>query len=98
MKFNVFKRKLLCLIERIKLSESDYRLMKTESQTHKKMMSTIKFNIDSEYEDVTDNQGDTIMRLEKLRTMTIDIDITEMLAEGGIVFDKNVVKLNVTGF
>ena len=97
MKFNVFKRKLLCLIERIKLSESDYRQMKAQSQMYKGMMSTVKYNIDSEYEDVTNKKGDTVMRLEKSRTMTINVDVVEMLAEGGITFDKNIVKLDITG-
>ena len=97
MKFNVFKRKLLCLIERIKLSELDYGLMKAKSQMYDGMMSTIKCDINSEYEDVTNKQGNTVMRFEKSRTMTMNVNVVEMLAEGGITFDMNAVKLNVTG-
>jgi len=98
MKFlNKLKMKIRYLIERIRLSESDYLIMKAQSQMYKAMMSTVKCNIDSEYEDVTNKQGDTIMRLEKSRTMTMSVNIVEMLAEGGITFDENAVKLNVTG-
>jgi hypothetical protein len=95
--FNKLKRKIHCLIERIKLSESDYVAMKTQSQMYKAMMSTIKYDLSSEYEDIKDASGYLITTIPKAKTATAHINITEMLAEGGIIFNKNVVKLDVTG-
>lgn len=95
--FNVFKRKIRCLIKRIKLSESDYLTMKAQSQMYKAMMSTIKYSSDSEYEDVFDADGNLITRLRSARTATVHINIVDMLAEGGVTFNKNAVKFDITG-
>ena len=95
--FNKLKIKISCLIERIKLSESDYRTMKARAQMYEAMMSTIRYNTEREYEPVYDTCGVLITHLPKAQTLTIHINITEMLAEGGITFDKNAVKLDVTG-
>ena len=95
--FNKLKRKIHCLIERIKLSESDYLIMKAQSQMYSGMMSTITYSSSSEYEDVKDASGYLITSIPKAKTATVHINITEMLAEGGITFNKNVVKLDVTG-
>jgi hypothetical protein len=94
---NKLKRKILCLIERIKLSDSEYLTMKAQSQMYKAMMSTIEYSSDSEYEDAFDDNGVPIKSFLKARTATVHINITDMLAEGGITFNKNVVKLDVTG-
>lgn len=95
--FNKLKRKIHCLIERIKLSESDYLMMKAQSQMYKAMMSTIKYSSDSEYEDAFDDNGNLIKRFLKARTATIHINIADMLAEGGVTFNKNAVNLDITG-
>lgn len=93
-KFNVFKRKLHSLIERIKLSESEYLSMKSKAQMYSDMMSTVKCECNTDYEDIKNN-GHAIARFPKSRTMTLNIDVEQMLASGGITFDKNAVKLNV---
>lgn len=95
--FNKIKRKIRCLIERIRLSESDYLVIKAQSQMYQAMMSTIKYSSDSEYEDAFDDNGFLIKRFLKARTATIHINITDMLAEGGVTFNKNAVKLDITG-
>lgn len=94
MTFNVIKRKLICLIERIKLSESDYMIMKSESQMYKSMMSAIKCGLNTDYEDIKINDC-IIQRIPKSKTMVVNVDVWQMLANGGIIFDKNTVKLNV---
>lgn len=96
--FNRLKMKIRYLIERIKLSESDYLTMKAQSQMYKAMMSTVKYSSDTEYEDVFDDNGNIIKRFLKARTATIHINIVDMLAEGGITFNNNTVKLDVTEF
>lgn len=95
--FNKLKRKIRCLIERIRLSELDYLTMKAQSQMYKAMMSTVKYSSDTEYGDVFDIDGIPIKTFLKARTATIHVNITDMLAEGGVTFNKNVVKLDVTG-
>lgn len=95
--FNKLKIKIRCLIERIKLSDSEYLTMKAQSQMYKAMMSTVKYSSDTEYEDAFDDNGNIIKRFLKARTATIHINIVDMLAEGGITFNKNAVKLDVTG-
>ena len=98
MKFlNKIRRKIRCLIERVRLSESDYMTMKAQSQMYKAMMSTIKYSSDTEYEDAFDDNGNLIKRFLKARTATIHINIVDMLSEGGITFNKNAVNLDVTG-
>lgn len=93
-----WKRKFLRLVERIKLSESDYLNMKEQSRRYGAMMSTIEYNVTAEYDDVLDKENRTIISFPKSKTMTVNIDIEKILAAGGIVFDKNAVTLNVTGF
>lgn len=95
--FNKIKMKIRCLIERIRLSESDYLVMKAQSQMYQAMMSTIEYSSDSEYEDTFDDNGIPIKSFLKARTATVHINITDMLAEGGITFNKNVVKFDITG-
>lgn len=95
--FNKLKMKIRCLIERIKLSESDYLTMKAQSQMYKAMMSTIKYSSNTVYEDIADNDGNLINRILKAKTATVHINITDMLAEGGITFNKNAVKFDITG-
>ena len=95
--FNKLKMKIRCLIERIKLSDSEYLTMKAQSQMYKAMISTIKYGSNMEYEDICDDVGNLINKIPKSNTVTVHINVTEMLAEGGITFNKNVVKLDVTG-
>lgn len=95
MNFNTFKRKLLYLIERIKMSESDYLTMKAQSQMYTGMISTIKYSINDEREDVTDGDGNLITQVLRARTLKMNVNVIELLAEGGITFDKNAVELNV---
>ena len=98
MKFvNKLKMKIRFLIERIKLSDSEYLTMKAQSQMYKAMMSTVKYSSNTVYEDIVDGAGNLINKIPKSNTAIVHVNVTEMLAEGGITFNKNVVKLDVTG-
>ena len=92
------KRKTNCLIERIKLPESNYLDMKTRAKMFDDMMSTVTCNSSVDYEDITDVHGNIITRICKDIIITLDVDIVKMLAAGGITFDKNSVQLNIVGF
>lgn len=95
--FRKFMRKFRCLLERIRLSESEYIAMKARSQMYSAMMSTIKYTTDSKAMPIYDTRENLITNLLVEKAVTVNINITDMLAEGGIVFNKDVVKLNVTG-
>jgi hypothetical protein len=71
--------------------------MKAQSQMYQAMMSTIKYSSNSDCEDVFDGAGHLVTKIYKGRTDTVHINITDMLAEGGITFNKNVIKLDITG-
>lgn len=90
--------KLKSLIERIKCSDADYQNMKNKSQMFDKMMSTIQIEGHQEYEEVYNVHGHVIMTFPKAMNYTVSVDIKEMLAAGGIVFNEDVVKFNVTGY
>lgn len=92
------KRKFLCLIERIRLSETEYLNMKTKTQMFNNMMATIKFDSKVECETVKDAEEKPILVLSKNKVVTLSVDIKDMLAAGGITFDEDVVIFNVTGF
>ena len=92
-RIDVLKRNLHSLIERIKLSESDYTSMKSKAQMYSDMMSTIKYDRNTEYEYIK-KTGKNIARFPS-KTITINIDVEQMLANGGITLDENLVKLNV---
>ena len=95
IKIKILKRKLLCLFERIRLSELDYKNIKSKAQMYDNMMSTVVFNFNTVSEDIKDKDGNIIYRFPKSKTANIDIDIVEMLKAGGVTFDLNAVKLNV---
>ena len=90
--------KLKNLIERIKLSDADYKNMKEKAQRFDKMMSTIQVEGIVEYEEVCNAHGHIMTTVPKTMSHTVNIDVEKMFAAGGITFDKNVTKFNVTGF
>ena len=95
IKIKILKRKLLCLFERIRLPESDYKNIKSKAQMYDNMMSTIDFNLNTVSEDIKDKDGNIIYRFPKSKTANMNIDIMGMLKAGGVTFDLDAVKLNV---
>lgn len=89
------KRKLLCLFERIRLSEIDYKNIQLKAKMYDNMMSTINFDINTKTEDITDRDGNLIYRIPKSKTVNMDIDMMKMLKAGGVTFDLDAVKLNI---
>lgn len=95
MNLKTLKKKILCLFERIRLSESDYKNIKLKAQLYDNMMSTIDFNINNESEDIKDKDGNIIYRFPKSKTANMNIDMMKMLKAGGVTFDLDAVKLNI---
>lgn len=95
--FNTIKRRLLCLIERIKLSEHDYERMKIRAEKYDNMMSTIKYDTELKWINAEDRYGNIILRYPYEKTIACNVDIKQMLEYGGIYIDTDIVKINVTG-
>lgn len=84
MKFKTIKRKILSLVERIRLSENEYNELKDSSEILDNMMSTIKFEINTEHTDVKDKHGNIIYRHLKSHKATVTVDVEQMLKKLGI--------------
>ncbi len=98
MNFNTLKRKLLCLIERIKLSENSYRTMLVKARMYDGMISCVDAKVEIQYTEATDESGFVYTSVPKSKTYQLNVDIWQMLAEGGIRLDKRFVNLQVDGF
>mgnify|MGYP000030120755 FL=1 len=96
-KLKTIARKVHNFIERARMSESDYLTMKEQSNKFENMMSSCEFKLDEpEYTDVKDADGNIIMhRFKKFQSASLNINIDEMLKNGGILYDKERVKLNI---
>lgn len=87
MKFKTIKRKMLSLIERIRLSENEYNELKDKSEMLDNIMSTMKFEINTEHTDAKDKHGNIILRRVKSRKATVTVDVEQMLKKLGISWD-----------
>ena len=95
-KLKTIARKVHNFIERVRMSESDYLTMKEQSNKFENMMSSCEFKLDEpEYTDVKDADGNILHRFQKSQSASININIDEMLKNGGILYDKERVKLNI---
>lgn len=96
-KVGYFLERAKRFFERMKMPDVRYRIMKSESQMYRDMLSSIKCDISVNYENITDSNGSLITQIPKLKTTIVRINIVEMLEKGGFTFDKNVI-WDVTGF
>ena len=95
-KLKTIARKVHNFIERVRMSESDYLTMKEQSNKFENMMSSCEFKLDEpEYTDVKDADGNILHRFKKYQSVSLNINIDEMLKNGGILYDKERVKLNI---
>ena len=95
-KLKTIARKVHNFIERARMSESDYLTMKEQSNKFENMMSSCEFKLDEpEYTDVKDADGNILHIFKKSQSASLNINIDEMLKNGGILYDKERVKLNI---
>ncbi|WP_288682268.1 hypothetical protein [uncultured Eubacterium sp.] len=95
-KLETIARKVHNFIERVRMSESDYLIMKEQSNKFENMMSSCEFKLDEpEHTDVKDADGNILRIFKKSRSASLNINIDEMLKNGGILYDKERVKLNI---
>ena len=95
-KLKTIARKVHNFIERVRMPESVYLTMKEQSNKFENMMSSCEFKLkEPEYTDVKDADGNTVYRFKKSQSASLNINIDEMLKNGGILYDKERVKLNI---
>lgn len=89
-------RKLQNFIEKVRMSESDYLIMKEQSNKFENMMQTCKFTMNEpEYIDIKDANGNVLHKLTTSYSASLNINIDDMLKEAGIIYDKERVSLNI---
>lgn len=84
MRLAIYKRKLKSLIERIKLSEAEYNLMKERSVMFNHAVDAIHMQRDIGYETITDQSGMIIKNFPKTMTTTIVIHPGKLLKGLGL--------------
>ena len=95
-KLKTIARKVHNFIERVRMSESGYLTMKEQSNKFENMMSSCEFKLDEpEYKDVKNADVNILHRFKKSQSASLNINIDEMLKNGGILYDKERVKLNI---
>ena len=86
------------LIERIKMSSLAFSTLKKWADRYSKMASAIVFSTHTEdSEPIYDNRGVLITQVYNSKVSTIEVNIAKLLAGAGVTFDKNTVKLKITG-
>ena len=72
--------------------------MRVKARMYDAMISNITYTSSVKYEEVRDARNNLMFQLPKLKTTTLDVNIEQLLAEAGIIFDRGSVEVNVTGF
>lgn len=94
-RFNMFMSKIGNFIEKMRLSETDYLMMKDQSEKYKSMMSTMNVDTHAEFENIETESGIVLRRFPKSQTVTLNVDVKDMLRAGGVICDLDPIKLNV---
>jgi hypothetical protein len=89
MKLKIFKKKLHSLIERIRLSEPEFEIMKAQSKSYEAVCSAVEVNFSSKHRDITDNVGAIIDKIYISKDFNIDVDIKKILSSMGIIVDSS---------
>lgn len=82
------KENLRMLLERIKLSNSEYLMMQEKANRFNNMLAAIGFETNSRYTDVQDNEGICILKFPESKTLTISINASDLMKTMGIEYDK----------
>lgn len=95
-RFKDVKRKLHNFIERMRMSDAEYLTIKEQSNKYKGMMSACIFELEEpEYTDIKDAEGNVLHRFRKSQSASLNVNIEDMLRNGGVIYDKERVTLNI---
>lgn len=82
------KENLRMLLERIKLSNSEYLAMKEKSKRFDNMLAAISLETNAKYIDVKDNKGVHIFKFPESKNLTISINVPDLMKGVGIEYNK----------
>lgn len=90
-----FKEKWNVFLERSKLSNSQYLAMKEKAKKFDYMLTAISMEINEEYIPVERPKGCVIAKVLKLKSLTISVNIPDLMKGAGIVYDRQLTNINV---
>ncbi len=89
------KENLRMLLERIKLSNFDYLTMKEKSKRFDDMLAAISLETNAEYIPVEHPKGCVIAKVLKSKSLTISVNIPDLMKGVGIVYDRTLSNIKV---
>lgn len=87
-KWNVF-------LERSKLSNSEYLTMKEKAKKFDDMLAAISMETNAEYIPVEHPKGCVITKVLKSKSLTISVNIPDLMKGAGIVYDRQLTNINI---
>ena len=89
------KEKLHIFLERSKLSNSEYLSMKEKAKRFDDMLASISLETNAEYIPVEKPKGCVIAKVLKSKSLTISVNIPDLMKGAGIVYDRQLTNINI---
>ena len=90
-----FKEKLHIFLERFKLSNSEYLTMKEKAKRFDNMLAAISMETNAEYLPVERPNGCVIAKVLISKSLTISVNIPDLMKGAGIVYDRQLTNINI---
>lgn len=90
-----FKEKWNVFLERSKLSNSEYLTMKEKSKKIDDMLAAISMETNAEYIPVERPNGCVIAKVLISKSLTISVNIPDLMKGAGIVYDRQLTNIKV---
>lgn len=89
------KEKLYIFLERSKLSNLEYLTMKEKAKRLDDMLDSISLETNAEYIPVEKPKGCVIAKVLKAKSLTISVNIPDLMKGVGIVYDRQLTNINI---
>ena len=89
------KEKLHIFLERSKLSNSEYLTMKEKAKRFDDMLAAISMETNAEYLPVERPNGCVIAKVLISKSLTISVNIPDLMKGAGIVYDRQLTNINI---
>lgn len=89
------KEKLYIFLERSKLSNSEYLTMKEKAKKFDDMLAAISMETNAEYLPVERPNGCVITKVLISKSLTIFVNIPDLMKGAGIVYDRQLTNINI---
>lgn len=90
-----FKEKWNVFLERSKLSNSEYLTMKEKAKRFDDMLAAISMETNAEYIPVERPKGCVIAKVLRSKSLTISVNIPDLMKGVGIVYDRQLTNINI---